>query len=61
MTDDSLYKDTFGLDSTYYALNYYRVHITSTKKFSNFTVDRDHKKVRKQGWSPTPADILLGI
>ena len=32
-------------------------------KISNFTVDRDHnyKKVRKQGWSPIPADILVGI
>ena len=27
---------------------------------SNFTVNRD-QKVRKQGWSPTPADILVGI
>ena len=34
-------------------------------KFCNFTVDRDHNykkfKVRKQGWSPTPADILVEI
>jgi len=27
---------------------------------SNFTVNRDQLyKVRKQGWSPTPADILV--
>ena len=33
-------------------------------KISNFTVKRDHSyiyKVNKQGWSPTPADILVGI
>ena len=29
-------------------------------KGSNFTVDRDHS-YQKQGWSPTPADILVGI
>ena len=32
-------------------------------KYNNFTVNRDHslKKKRKQGWSPTPAGILVGI
>ena len=29
-------------------------------KIINFTVNRDHK-VRKQGLSLTPADILVGI
>ena len=31
-------------------------------KNSNFTVNRDYGyKKYKQGWSPTPADILVGI
>ena len=38
-------------------------HTQVQGKLSNFTVNRDHtyKKVRKQGWLPTDADILVGI
>ena len=35
---------------------------TSIRKISNFPVNMDRSyKVSKQGWSPTPADIVVGI
>ena len=42
--------------------NYSHLKLTSIRKVSNFTVDKDHsEKVRKQQWLPTPANILMGI
>ena len=33
----------------------------ATRNNFSFAVNKDHSKSKERGWSPTPADILVGI